>query len=181
LIRHAIRVLAAGLVLTGLAAPSVAVERKLDVAAGTLVVDVDANWQPANDMSSEVSDVAVGFKLGDGSTMRWLFAPANDAPAGSGKPAQMRELTLALKEELAKQNAEFRGDGLLEIRTDHAIGYYVDAVDPRPKPGEYEFMMTGWVAVDSFPVMFNIVWNRGGERAAQRALDAVRGMRLRQR
>jgi hypothetical protein len=159
-----------------LASALMAADHKMDTVAGRLVFNVDANWSPVDDFPEEMEHAA-GFRVGDGSTMQWLVAPANELGRGMGKGADVRALTMELKEMLEADGGVV-SDGLQTIQGERAQGYYIKAVDPSPRPGEWKFMYTGWVAVDSHPVMFNIVWNAGGQSAADRALASVRSMRL---
>jgi hypothetical protein len=156
-----------------------AADYKVDTVAGRLVLNIDVNWSLVDNMP-EGMEGAVGFRVGDGSTMQWVFTPANEHGVGMGAGADMRELTMELKEMLEGEGGII-SDGLQSIQTDRVRGFYVRAVDPAPRPGEWKFMYTGWVAVDSHPVMFNIVWNQGGQSSADRALASVRTMRLERR
>jgi hypothetical protein len=174
-----VRVVCAGLAALVLwTGNALAVEFKLPTTlAGTLVLSIDANWKrlPEEDLPEGFED-AVGFRIGDGTTMQWLLVPQNSAPPGSGSAANLRMLTLDMKRMLASQDA-LTSEDLLTLDGPDIRGFYIRATDPHPKAGEWKYMYTGWVAVNEFPVMFNIVWNTGGQTAADRALAAVKGMR----
>ena len=149
---------------------------KIDTVAGRLVMNVDVNWTLVEDLPEDLEGTTV-FRVGDGSSMQWLIAPANARGIGLGSGGDVRDLTLALKEEVEGQGGVVAG-GLQAIQTDHVRGFFIKAVDPSPGADEWKFTYTGWVAVDSHPVMFNIVWDPGGETSADRALATVRSMRL---
>lgn len=153
-----------------------AADHKMDTVAGRLVFNIDANWSLVDDLPEGMEDAA-GFRVGDGSTMQWLVAPANEHGRAMGSGGDARDLTLELKEMVEGEGGVVSG-GVQAIQGERARGYYIMAVDPAPKPGEWKFMYTGWVIVDSHPVMFNIVWNAGGQSSADRALASVRSMRL---
>lgn len=170
------RSLCAALLAMLFAAAVLAADHKMDTAAGKLIFNVDANWTLAPEGSQEFEDAAV-FRVGDGSTMQWLVAPANERGRGMGAGGDVRGLTQELSEFVKEQGGEISG-GLITLEGARAKGYYVKAVDPAPKPGEWKYMYTGWVSVDSHPVMFNIVWNAGGQSSADRALESVKSMRL---
>ena len=151
-------------------------DHKMDTVAGKLVFNIDANWSLVDDLPEDMEDAA-GFRVGDGSTMQWLVAPANEHGRGMGSGGDARELTLELKEMVEGDGGIVSG-GVQTIQGERARGYYIMATDPAPRPGEWKFMYTGWVIVDSHPVMFNIVWNAGGQTSADRALASARSMRL---
>jgi len=153
-----------------------AADHRVETVAGTLIVPVDSNWVELKELPQGLED-AVGFRIGDGSLMQWLFVPGNQAPAGSGASGNLRILTMQLRRMLEEQNAEM-GDDLLTLSGGSVKGYYVRATDPNPKSGEWKYTYAGWIAVGEFPVMFNIVWNQGGQAAADRALAAVKNLRL---
>lgn len=166
------------LLITSLAFSNAAVpaDFKLDTVAGRLVMDVDVNWTVVEELPEGLEGAAL-FRVGDGHSMQWLVAPANARGIGLGAGGDVRALTLALKEEIENQGGEVVG-GLQAINTDRVRGFFVKAVDPSPGPDEWKFTYTGWVAVDAHPIMFNIVWDPGGQTSADRALATVRSMRL---
>jgi hypothetical protein len=155
---------------------ALAADHKLETVAGRLIFNVDANWTLVDELPEDMEG-AVGFRVGDGSSMQWLVSPANEHGQALKSAADVRELTLYLREEVESQGGEIAG-GLVPIQGPRARGFYLKAVDPAPGPGEWKYMYTGWVSVDSHPVMFNIVWNAGGQSSADRALESVKSMRL---
>jgi hypothetical protein len=155
---------------------ALAADHKIKTVVGRLVLNIDVNWTLVEDLPEGMEGVTM-FRVGDGSTMQWLIAPANERGIGQGASGDVRDLTLTLKEEIESQGGEVVG-GLQSIQTDRVRGYYIKGVDPSPGPDEWKFVYTGWVAVDAHPVMFNIVWDPGGQSSADRALASVRSMRL---
>jgi hypothetical protein len=166
------------LLIASLAFSSAAIpaDFKIDTVAGKLVMNVDVNWTLVEDLPKDMDGITM-FRVGDGSSMQWLIAPANSRGIGLGAGGDVRDLTIELQEELESQGGVIEG-GLQSIQTDRVRGFYIKAVDPSPGPDEWKFTYTGWVAVDSHPVMFNIVWDPGGQTSADRALATVRSMRL---
>lgn len=170
-----------GVVLSAIAALSLgspavlAGDQTWEVGDDQLIVSIDGTWIEV-DVSSADPD-AVGFQAGN-QLMQWLFVPtAND----SGKKiseAALRTQTQDLRRELKSQGGETSED-LLELGGGQVKGFYVKGVDPNAGSDEWEFVYAGFVLInDKVPVMFNITWDKGGEGAANRALSAVRGMRL---
>jgi hypothetical protein len=156
--------------------PASAADHRHKFQDGTLIVSVDSTWNEVKDFPEDVID-AVGFRVGDGSLMQWLLQPGSGAPAGSGAGGNLRIMAMQLKRMLEEKTSDI-SDALLPIGGSGVTGYYVRAVDPDPGPDEWKYMYTGYVAVNDVPIMFNIVWNQGGQAAADRALAAVKTLRL---
>jgi hypothetical protein len=173
------RIICAAIVAFLTLAPSQAsaAERKFPVAAGTLVVQVDPNWDNATDIPEELEG-AVGFVLGDGTMMRWLMLPGNDMPPGSESSSDLRMMTNDLRRGLEKHSFDVSPD-LISIEGPYVRGYYIRASNPNRTARGYRYVYTGFIAVNNFPVLFNIAWNSGGQGAADRAIAAVKNLRVR--
>src|SRR5262245_4420568 len=78
---------------------AVPADYKIDTVAGRLVMNVDVNWTLVEDLPDDMEGVTV-FRVGDGSSMQWMIAPANSRGVGMGSGGDVRDLTLELKEEV---------------------------------------------------------------------------------
>jgi len=146
-----------------------------EVGNDALIVSIDGTWNEV-DVSSADPD-AVGFQAGN-QLMQWLFVPTTNDSGKKVSEQALRMQTQDLRRELKSQGGEV-SDDLLELSGGQVQGYYVKGVDPKAGSDEWEFAYAGFVLVNGkVPVMFNITWDKGGEGAANRALAAVRGMRL---
>lgn len=168
------------LVITGVAALSLwspavpAGDQKFPVDDGVLIVDIDGNWEELD--TSEISDRTIGYELTG--VMRWIFEPHPKLGRTTITTSELRVLAQDLRREIKAQGGE-SSDDLYEIEGKDVRGYYVRGTDPKARTGDYRHMYVGYVVVgDSLPVEFSILWMNGGESAAKRAVNAVRGMRL---
>jgi hypothetical protein len=140
-----------------------------------LIVDIDGNWEELD--VTDMDRDAVGFALGN-DAMRWLFVPTSNRGNALVKSADLKIHTRDLRREIESQGGD-ASDELFDLVGSQVEGFYLKGTDPSPGADEYKYMYSGYVLVGGrIPVMFNIVWNGGGVGAANRALAAVRNMRL---
>jgi hypothetical protein len=148
---------------------------KYDVGDQVLVVNIDGNLDEVD--VTDLDRDAIGFQMSNG-MMRWLFVPTANSRGKKISESALRTQTNDLRREIQSQGGEASED-LLEIKGGQVSGYYIKGIDSDAGSDEWEFVYTGFVLVgETLPVMFNIVWDKGAEGAANRALSAVRGMRL---
>jgi hypothetical protein len=151
----------------------IAGDQAFEVGEDLLVVDIDGNWEELD--ASDISASAAAYEV-EG-VMRWFFEPHPRQP-GKISNGDLRILVQDLRREVVSQGGEISGD-LQEISGGNVIGYYVRSVDPKLGASDYKYQYIGYVVVgQAIPVEFSILWSRGGDSQANRALAAVRNMRL---
>jgi hypothetical protein len=151
----------------------IAGDQTFEVGEDLLVVGIDGNWEELD--ASDISPGAVAYEI-EG-VMRWFFEPHPRQP-GKISNGELRMLVQDLRREIESQGGETSGD-LQEINGGNAIGYYVRSIDPKVAATDFKYQYIGYVVVgQTIPLEFSILWSKGGESMANRALAAVRSMRL---
>jgi hypothetical protein len=164
----------AGLATLSLGAPAAfAGDERFKVEKDELVVSIDGNWQELD--AAEISPLAAAYEI-EG-VMRWFFEPhpgvAKDLTNGD-----LRMLARDLRREIESQGSQ-ASDEVTQLEGGDVSGYYVRGVNPKAGANELKYMYIGYVVVGrTIAVEFSILWSKGGEGSANRALAAVRGMRL---
>jgi len=147
-------------------------DQEYKVGNEVLVVSIDGNWEELD--ASEISPRMVAYEI-EG-LMRWFFEP-HPRQEEKIRDGDLRALANDLRREIESRGSD-ASEELLKIEGSDVSGYYIKGVDPKAGANDYKFMYIGYVVVgDSFPVEFSVMWMRGGDSAANRALSAVRGMR----
>jgi hypothetical protein len=90
----------------------------------------------------------------------------------------------AMKALVTKTSRQFEGQAVEKeikvqrISSDEAHGYFVCLTDKAPKPDEYKFLCQGLVNVRDLPISFMLLYNDGGKADAERALSALKSLRI---
>jgi hypothetical protein len=162
------------------AAPVCAEDQKFATPVGTIVIDVDSQWRPAEMTAEGMSGIA--FEVGSGGRTMNLLLGTVDGVDERFDAAGVRNLV----EEL-RQSEETDGKSTTEV-TDYTGSatngfYFVVTGVPgtTPRAGEYRWMITGMVVTDNAPLVFTIAWNEGGKAVADRAFASVKGLRIARR
>ena len=154
-----------------------AAERKFETPIGMIVIDTDPAWKDLRPVPGSVNGVA--FESGKGeSAMQLVLATVEEA--GQNVDAQT---VRKLAEETRKSEVAggLRVSDLKSFTDSKLTAFYYEGTGPtgaKPKPGEFERMIAGYIYTNSFPLVFTIAWNDGGKAAADRALDAVKRLSI---
>ena len=157
-----------------------AVDRRYTTPIGVVIVDVDVNWTEMRSLPDGIE--GIGFEVGNGTVMQFMLGFLDDLPPGSANAGTLRQLTNDLRRSEAEDKV-IVSDELMSVSGPDFTGYYYLATSPAavPAPGDYKHMYTGFIAVGSDPLMFTIAWNAGGKPAADRALAALKRLRVERR
>jgi hypothetical protein len=166
------------LALTWLGAgDAMAEDQKFATPVGTIVIDVDSQWRPAEMTAEGMSGIA--FEVGSGGRTMNLLLGTVDGLDERFDAAQVRKLV----EELRKSE-DTGGKSTTEVTdytgraTNGSYFQVTGAPGIAPKEGEYRWMITGMVATDNAPLIFTIAWNEGGKAVADRAFASIKGLRF---
>jgi hypothetical protein len=159
------------------ASPVFAEDQKFVTPVGTIVIDVDSQWRPAEMTAEGMSGLA--FEVGSGGRTMNLLLGTVDGLDERFDAAEVRKLV----EELRKSEGT-DGKSTTEVtdyRGSATNGSYFQVTGVpgiAPKEGEYRWMITGMVVTDNAPLIFTIAWNEGGKAVADRAFASVKGLRF---
>jgi len=172
-----------GVILCGVTAVGIAAdkpasaEKRFTLPSGeALVIRWNASWA---EMAAPpgAPDGAVAFSGPDASKMRATLVPMPPNPNFTGDIGNLRILTRNLVRALEESGGEVQSEQL-SIDGPNVRGLYVKGFDKAPKPGEFAFIYAGPLVIGSRPYIFEILWNTGGEAAANSALAALKTVRI---
>jgi hypothetical protein len=159
-----------------------AAERTFETPIGTIVLDTASDWKDLRPVPGDLNGVA--FQVGaEGRTMQFILATIDEAIDEMFTAEECRELAELMRKEEIKNNVVVSDRVQSLVGKVFAGGYFTarGRTSAVPKSGEYEHMYSGAISTGSAPLVFTIAWNDGGKIAADRALSAVSGLRLRSR
>jgi len=142
----------------------------------TLVMKWTAGWA---DIAAPAGSPAgtVTFSGPDPSKMRVMLVPLPPDPNFTGDAGNLRILARNMARELENSGGEVDHEQK-PLEGTNVRGFYVKGVDHNPKPGEFTFIYAGPLAIGSRPYVFQVLWNQGGEAAANNALTALKSVRI---
>ena len=171
------------LILCGIAAHAAAADKPASTekrftlpAGGVLFIRWNSSW---TDIAAPTGspDGTVTFAGPDASKMRVMLVPLPPNPDFTGDDGNLRTLTRNMAHELEDSGGEVNHEQLA-IEGPQVRGFYVRGIDHKPKPGEFTFIYAGPLSISSHPYVFQILWNAGGEGAANNALAALKTVRI---
>lgn len=142
----------------------------------SLVIKWSAGWAEIAAPSGAPAGT-VAFSAPDSSKMRVMIVPMPPNPNFTGDTGNLRILARNVARELEESGGEVNHDQLA-IEGPDVRGFYVKGIDHKPKPGEFSFIYAGPLSISSRLYIFEILWNTGGEAAANNALAALRTVRI---
>jgi hypothetical protein len=163
--------------LAGAADKVAPAEKRFALPGGeTLVIKWTAGW---TDIAPPPGTPAgtVAFSGPDASKMRVVLVPMPANPNFTSDEANLRTLAANMARELEKSGGEVSHEPLA-LEGKGVRGLYVKGIDHHSKPGEFSFVYAGPLAIGARPYVFQIVWNEGGEAAANQALAALENIRI---
>jgi hypothetical protein len=152
-------------------------DKRFTLPAGeSMVIKWNASWTEVSPPAgSPVGSVA--FNGPDAAKMRVNIVPLPPNPNFTGDTGNLRILVRNVARGLEEVGAEVNHDQM-PIEGQNVRGFYVKGIDHKPKPGEFSFIYTGPLFISSRAYVFEILWNTGGEAAANVALAALRTVRI---
>lgn len=172
-----------GLILCGVVPLSVAAdkavpaEKRFTLPAGeVMVIKWSAGWA---DIAAPQGSPAgtVTFSGPDPAKMRVMIVPLPPDPNFTGDIGNLRILARNMARELENSGGEVDHEQKA-IEGPNVRGFYVKGIDHTPKPGEFSFIYAGPLAVGTRAYVFQVLWNAGGEAAANNALAALKSVRI---
>lgn len=152
-------------------------EKRFALPAGqTMVIKWSAGWA---DIAVPPGTPAgtVAFSGPDASKMRAVIVPLPPDPNFTGDSGNLRTITTNMARELEGSGGEVDHEQR-PIEGANVRGFYVKGIDRKPKPGEFAFIYAGSLSIGSRPYVFQILWNTGGDAAADAALAALKSVRI---
>jgi hypothetical protein len=152
-------------------------EKRFALPAGeSLVIKWTAGWADiAAPTGAPVGTVA--FSGPDASKMRVMLVPLPPDPNFTGDAGNLRIMARNMSRELEQSGGEVDPEQKA-IEGPNVRGFYVKGIDHKPKPGEFSFIYAGPLAISTRPYVFQILWNTGGDAAANAALAALKSVRI---
>lgn len=156
---------------------AVSADKRFALPAGeSMVIKWNASWTQASP-SAESPMGSVSFNGPDAAKMRVNIVPLPPNPNFTGDIGNLRILARNVARGLEEIGAEVDHE-LMPIEGQNVRGFYVKGIDRKPKPGEFSFIHAGPLFISSRAYAFEILWNTGGESAANAALAALRTARI---
>jgi len=165
----------AGLAPAADKAPSA--DKRFALPAGeSMVIKWNASWKEVSPAADSPLGT-VSFNGPDSAKMRVNIAPLPPNPNFTGDIGNLRILARNMARELEESGGEVDLEQV-PIEGQNVRGFYVKGIDHKPKPGEFSFIYAGPLSISSRAYVFQILWNTGGESAANAALAALRTVRI---
>jgi hypothetical protein len=174
-----------GLLLAGIAVTASAADRSFKLEGGnTLRINGGADWT--------VGDQLVDSPFGtitlhgpDKTLWRLTLAPLPPHPTLTGDTGNLRIYVRNMSRGMDNGGVQVNEEQKA-IEGVNARGFYFRAHDSRPKTkqqikatgGDYTDAYTGALSINSKAYLFEVVWNKGGEAAANTALAALKTVRI---
>jgi len=134
-----------------------------------------AGWQ-LEDGASKGMPGSIEFHTPDRMQMVTTLSPIGGMPGLTADEA-MKALVTKTSRQFEAQAVE-KEIKVQRISSGEAHGYFVCLTDKAPKPGEYEFLCQGLVSLRDLPISFILLYNGGGKADAERALSALKSIRI---
>jgi len=150
-------------------------EKQFELPSGEkLVISWTAGWTDF-DAPAGVPPGTITFSGPDAAKMRVMIVPLPANPNFTGDDANLRILMSNLVREMEKTG---KVDDPQAIAGPNVNGLYVKGIDSNPKPGEFSFIYAGPLSISKRAYVFQVVWNEGGEPMADKALAALKTVRI---
>ena len=174
-----------GLLLMVFATAATAADKRFKLEGGdTLSINAGADWV-AGDLLQDSPFGTITIHGADKTLWRLTLAPLPPHPTLTGDTGNLRiyvrNMSRAMDNGGVQVNEEQKA-----LEGTNARGFYFKAHDSRPKTkaqikatgGDYTDTYTGALSINSKAYLFEVVWNKGGEAAANAALAALKTVRI---
>jgi hypothetical protein len=174
-----------GLLLAGLATIASADARRFKLEGGdTLSINGGADWV-VGDLLPESPFGTLTIHGADKTLWRLTLAPLPPHPTLTGDTGNLRIYVRNMSRGMDNGGVQV-DEEQKALEGTNARGFYFKAHDSRPKTkaqikatgGAYTDTYTGALSINSRAYLFEVVWNKGGETAANAALAALKTVRI---
>ena len=174
-----------GLLLAGIATVATAADKRITLDSGeTLSISWGADWVVGAPLP-ESPFGTLTIHGADPALWRMTLAPLPPHPTLTGDTGNLRiyvrNMARGIENSGAEVDAEHR-----TLEGTNARGFYFKAHDSRKKTkaqikqtgGDYTDGYTGALSIGAKPYLFEVVWTKGGESAANTALASLKTVRI---
>lgn len=141
---------------------------------GTLVVAVPARWTDELKQDEQTRAPTISYSLAAGKTPQVMMTPI--WPARPDTPAITKDLVRQYVESALKpirEQAVEKNLPIVEFAGKTGAGYYFDATDKDPGPGEFKYLRQGMLMVDGIALGFTILTNNRQEPLVRDAMQML--------
>ena len=174
-----------GVLLAACAVTATAADKRFKLEGGdTLSINAGADWI-VGEILPESPFGTLTLHGADKNLWRLTLAPLPPHPTLTGDTGNLRIYVRNMSR--AMDNGGVQVDEEQKtLEGSSARGFYFKAHDSRPKTkvqikatgGDYSDTYTGALSISSRAYLFEVVWNKGGEAAANAALAALKTVRI---
>jgi hypothetical protein len=150
--------------------------RRYPAGARTVELDVPAEWreQPGPGRGQTVRFTQSGKEF-------MVLASFTVPPGGEAAPGtpDRTQANVRRAADAALARAMEKSIDVVPLKGEAAQGYYFKATDRAPEKGGYRHVVQGEARARDVAILFTILSNDGQDASVQRALEMIRGMRVR--
>jgi hypothetical protein len=174
-----------GLLLAAFAVAATAADKRFKLEGGdTLSINGGADWV-AGETPPDSPFGTLMIHGTDKTTWRLTLAPLPPHPTLTGDTGNLRIYVRNMSRGMDNGGVQV-DEEQKTLEGVNARGFYFKAHDSRPKTkaqikatgGDYTDTYTGALSINSRAYLFEVVWNKGGEAAANAALAALKTVRI---
>ena len=143
---------------------------------GTLIVTVPANWVDELKQDDATRAPTISYSLAAGKAPQVMMTPI--WPARPDTPPITKELLRQYVENALKpirEQAVEKTIPVVEFAGKSGPGYYFDATDKDPAPGEFKYLRQGMLMADGIALGFTILTNSRQEPLVRDAMQMLQG------
>ena len=166
-----------GLCLALLATSALAADKRYPLSnQGSLVVPVPATWKDEMRQDDKASPSTIAYRVGAAREPQVILTPILPTRANTPPPSNevVRQHVVRALTGVRDQAAE-KEIPVVEFKGKSGVGYYFDATDKAPKPGEFKTLRQGMLLVDGVIVGFTILANSRDEQVVREAMQVLQG------
>jgi len=146
---------------------------------GTLVVVVPARWVDELKQDEQTRAPTISYSVAAGKPSQVMMTPI--WPARPDAPPITKDLVRQYVENALKpirEQAVEKTIPIVEVAGKSGTGYYFDATDKDPAPGEFRYLRQGMLMVDGIALGFTILTNSRQEPLMRDAMQMLQGAML---
>jgi hypothetical protein len=142
---------------------------------GQLRLNMPEGWNAELRHNAGADPLSIFISGFDGSPFAVFITPRfpdSQTARGFGTPKSVHDMVAKKAHAMEKQAVEDKLS-IVTMGGGRGPGYYFDATDPAPKPGEFKYMTVGAVVVDEVICTFSIFTNHKESVVKNKALNMV--------
>ena len=143
---------------------------------GTLVVTVPARWMGDLKQDEQTRAPTISYSVAAGKTPQVMMTPI--WPARPDTPPITKDLVRQYVETALKpirEQAVEKSIPIVEFAGKSGAGYYFDATDKDPGPGEFKYLRQGMLMLDGIALGFTILTSNRQEPVVRDAMQMLQG------